>query len=288
NMFMLGFAYQAGHVPLSAAALCRAIELNGEAVALNLSAFAWGRAAFADPQAVGAVIDPKIQAMSDRQETLEDVVARRAEFLTAYQNAAYSGRYRTLVGRVAEAERKRAPAANGLALAVARNLFKLMAYKDEYEVARLYADGSFQRQVAEAFDGPLRFEFHLAPPLLARRDKSTGELRKMSFGPWMMHGFKALAAARILRGTPFDPFGYANERRRERQLIADYEDFCEQAIVGLTSANHAVALALAALPEKIRGYGHVKERSIVAAAAERERLLAFWGPSGAPMERAAE
>jgi indolepyruvate ferredoxin oxidoreductase len=288
NMFMLGFAYQAGYVPLSSTALCRAIELNGEAVAMNLAAFAWGRAALADPAAIGRLIDPKASALSDRPQSLEELVATRAKFLTDYQNAAYSQRYRNLVGRVAEAERNRAPTPGaGLATSVARNLFKLMAYKDEYEVARLFADGSFQRQVAETFDGNLRFEFHLAPPLLARMDKATGEARKMSFGAWMMPGFRALAAARFLRGTPFDPFGYASERRRERRLIADYESFCEAAIAGLTPANHSIALALAVLPEKIRGYGHVKERAIIAADAERERLLASWRPSGAPLEQAA-
>jgi indolepyruvate ferredoxin oxidoreductase len=163
-----------------------------------------------------------------------------------------------------------------------------MAYKDEYEVARLYADGSFQRQIAKTFDGPLRLEFHLAPPLLARKDKVSGELKKMSFGPWLIHGFRALAAARFLRGTPFDPFGYSQERRQERRLIADYEDFCEEAIGGLSPANYSIALALAALPERIRGYGHVKGRAVAAAAAEREKLFALWRSPGSPVERAAE
>ncbi|HLW92540.1 MAG TPA: indolepyruvate ferredoxin oxidoreductase family protein, partial [Roseiarcus sp.] len=288
NMFMLGYAYQAGYLPLSAAAIRRAIELNGEAVAMNLAAFDWGRAAHADPKAVAALIDPEAAEKPERDETPEEIVRRRADFLTAYQNEAYAARYRALVARVAEAERKSAPGSKGLAEAVARNLFKLMAYKDEYEVARLYVDGSFQRQIAETFDGNLRFEFHLAPPLLARKDRVTGEPKKMAFGPWMIHGFRLLAAARALRGTTLDLFGYSGERRAERRLIADYEAFCEEAIARLAPDSHAVAVAIAALPEKIRGYGHIKARAIVAADTEREKLLALWRSPGAPMERAAE
>ena len=185
NMFVLGYAYQAGYVPLSAEAIRRAIELNGEAVAMNLAAFDWGRAAFADPSAIEASLHRDGQSKRRRaNESLDALVARRAAFLTSYQNAAYAARYQALVARVAEAERKRTPNADGLAKAVARNLFKLMAYKDEYEVARLYTDGSFQRQVAQAFEGDLRFEFHLAPPLLAQqgsgdRRSEEDELRAM-------------------------------------------------------------------------------------------------------------
>jgi indolepyruvate ferredoxin oxidoreductase len=285
NMFMLGYAYQAGYVPLSSQAIRRAIDLNGEAVTMNLAAFDWGRAAFADPSVVAASLGREAPAASE--PTLEELVARRAEFLTAYQNAAYAERYRTLVGKVAEAERRRAPRADGLAKTVARNLFKLMAYKDEYEVARLYADGSFRRQAAQAFEGDLRFEFHLAPPLLARKDPVTGQARKMSFGPWMMKAFGALAAMRFLRGTRFDIFGYSADRREERALIADYEALCGEWIAGLTPTNHEIAMALAALPEKIRGYGHVKARHLAAVRPERERLLDLWRSPPAQL-RAAE
>jgi indolepyruvate ferredoxin oxidoreductase len=284
NMFMLGYAYQAGFVPLSSQALRRAIELNGEAVAMNLAAFDWGRAAFADPKAIEA---GQPRRAEPGEQSLEEVVARRAGFLTAYQNAAYAARYKALVARVAEAEAKRAPRAADLAKAVARNLFKLMAYKDEYEVARLYTDGSFQSQVANAFEGDLRYEFHLAPPLLARKDPATGEAKKMSFGPWMMKAFTALAALRFLRGTKLDIFGYSAERRQERSLIGEYETLCEELIAGLTPANHETAVALASLPEKIRGYGHVKARHLAAVQPERERLLALWRNPPAQM-RAAE
>jgi indolepyruvate ferredoxin oxidoreductase len=276
NMFMLGYAYQLGHVPVSSQAVRRAIELNGEAVAMNLAAFDWGRAAAADPAAIAANLRTGEQSAPVAEENLEAFVARRVTFLTSYQDAAYAARYQALVARVAEAERKRAPNASGLAKAVARYLYKLMAYKDEYEVARLYTDGAFLRQAAKAFDGDLRFEFHLAPPLIARKDPVTGEARKMSFGPWMMTAFGVLARTRFLRGTKLDIFGYSTERREERALIGDYEALCEELIAGLTPANHAVAVALAEIPEKIRGYGHVKARHLATARPERERLLGLW------------
>jgi indolepyruvate ferredoxin oxidoreductase len=287
NMFVLGYAYQAGYVPISSQAIRRAIELNGEAVAMNLAAFDWGRAASADPQTIEASLHLDGQAKSPGEQSLEEVIARRAAFLTAYQDAAYAARYEALVAEVAEAERKRAPQASGLAKAVARNLFKLMAYKDEYEVGRLYTDGSFQRQVSQAFEGDLRFEFHLAPPLLARKDPVTGEAKKMNFGPWMMKAFRLLAAMRGLRGTRFDIFGYSADRREERALISEYEALCDELIAGLTPSNHEIALALAAIPEKIRGYGHVKARHLAAVRPERQRLLDLWRAPPAQM-RAAE
>jgi indolepyruvate ferredoxin oxidoreductase len=286
NMFMLGYAYQAGYVPLSAAAIRRAIELNGEAVAMNLAAFDWGRAVFADPKSAAALIAPLQQATAN--ETQEEIVARRANFLAAYQNAAYAARYQTLIARVADAERKRTPGLTGLAQSAARNLFKLMAYKDEYEVARLYTDGSFKKQVEATFEGDLEFEYHLAPPLLARKDRRTGEARKMRFGSWMVYGFRALAALRFLRGTGLDLFGYSQERREERRLIGEYEALLEEFIARLSPDNHAVALTLAGLPEKIRGFGHVKARAVAAAAAEREKLIARWSSPSTPLQDAAE
>ncbi len=159
---------------------------------------------------------------------------------------------------------------------MARNLFKLMAVKDEYEVARLYTDGAFADELRRAFDGDLKLTFHLAPPLLARKDRVTGEAKKMSFGPWMMKAFRVLAALRGLRGTPLDVFGYSAERRAERALIADYEALCRELAAGLTPDNFATALALAALPEKIRGFGHVKARAMAAAEEERRRLMEAW------------
>ncbi|OYX82366.1 MAG: hypothetical protein B7Y84_19690, partial [Azorhizobium sp. 32-67-21] len=182
---------------------------------------------------------------------------------------------------------QRAPGRSGLAEAVARNLYKLMAYKDEYEVARLYADGEFLRQVDAAFEGDLKFEFHLAPPLLARKDPVTGEPRKMRFGPRMMKAFALLAKFKGLRGTPLDPFGYSHERRTERALVSDYEAMLAGITGALDLQNHAYAVALASIPDKIRGYGHVKARHLAAAKAEEADLLArFRAPPVAPAQAA--
>jgi indolepyruvate ferredoxin oxidoreductase len=273
NMFVLGYAYQSGFVPLSSAAIRRAIELNGEAAPMNLAAFEWGRAACADPTSLAAFVEP---AAAEKEPSLETLVARRVEFLTAYQNRAYAERYRALVDEAARAEAAKTPGRTGLALAVARYLFKLMAYKDEYEVARLYTDGTFRDQVARTFEGDLRFEFHLAPPLLARKDPVTGQAKKMAFGPWMMQGFRALAALRFLRGGKLDIFGYSAERREERALIGEYEALCRELIATLTTDNHALAVSLASLPEKIRGYGHVKLGNLAKTREEWARLIEAW------------
>jgi indolepyruvate ferredoxin oxidoreductase len=277
NMIMLGYAYQIGALPLSAAAVERAIELNGEAAAMNKAAFHWGRFAAADPNAVEKLVAPAPGVVSDDRrlsQTLDDTIARRVAFLTDYQNAAYAACYRDWVEKAKTAEAAQVPGKRGLAEAVARNLFRLMAYKDEYEVGRLYSNGEFMRQVAEEFDGKnLRFEFHLAPPLLARRDKTTGQPRKIAFGPWMMTGFRMLARLKGLRGTAFDPFGYTAERRTERKLIADYESTLAELLERLTPANHHLAVGIAAIPEKIRGFGHIKMRNLQAAIADEAALL---------------
>jgi indolepyruvate ferredoxin oxidoreductase len=284
NMFILGYAYQSGFVPLSSAAIRRAIELNGEAVEMNLAAFDWGRAARANPESVAAFAKP---AAAEAPTDLAAVVDRRVEFLTAYQNRAYAEGYRKLVEEVAAAEKTKAPGRSGLALAVARYAFKLMAYKDEYEVARLYSDGAFHKKLAETFEGKLELEFHMAPPLLGRRDAKTGQLQKTTFGPWMMQAFAVLARLKGLRGGPLDVFGYSEERRAERRLIQDYVALVGELIGRLDSNNHALALTLAALPEKIRGFGHVKAKSLASTREEWEKLLADWR-AGAPMRQAAE
>lgn len=290
NIFMVGYAYQFGALPLSAAAIERAIELNGEAVAMNKAAFLWGRRAAHDPAAVEAIATPKGTVSSDARrlsQSLDEVIARRVADLTLYQNAAYAARYKALVDKVRINEQAKAPGRGGLAEAVAKNLYKLMAYKDEYEVARLYADGAFRAQADAAFDGALRFEFHLAPPLLARRD-ATGEPRKITLGPWMMKGFSLLAKLKGLRGSALDLFGYTQERRIERTLIADYERTVGELIAKLDPANHAIAVAIASIPEKIRGFGHVKLRHLEAAKAEEQDLLARFRNPPAPTAVAAE
>jgi indolepyruvate ferredoxin oxidoreductase len=292
NMFMVGYAYQLGGIPLSAAAIEKAIELNGEAVAMNKAAFHWGRRAVVDRAGVERLAQPSTGSGSDAErlsESFDEAVARRETFLTAYQNAAYARRYRALVDKVKAAEAESAPGKTGLADAVARYLFKLMAYKDEYEVARLYTDGSFLKQVQNEFDGDnLRFEFHLAPPLLARRDKTTGLPRKMSFGPWLMPAFKLLARLKVLRGTALDPFGRTLERRTERKLIEDYEATLGEVVARLTPENHHLAVGLAAIPEKIRGFGHVKQRHLAVAKADEAALLEQFRAGAPVLLKAAE
>jgi indolepyruvate ferredoxin oxidoreductase len=292
NMFLLGYAYQIGALPVSAQAIEKAIELNGEAVAMNHAAFRWGRRAAVDLASVEALAKPADDALDPARTlsgSLDEIIARRVEFLTAYQNADYAARYRRGVDAARRVEADRTPGKSGLTETVARYLFKLMAYKDEYEVARLYADPAFLRQVKNEVDGDnLRFTFHLAPPLLARRDKVTGEPRKMSFGPWMLTLFGLLAKLRFLRGTALDPFGYTTERKAERQLVRDYETLLAELLAKLAPDNHHLAVALAAIPEKIRGFGHVKLRHLAAARADEAALLEQFRAGGAPLLRAAE
>jgi indolepyruvate ferredoxin oxidoreductase len=292
NIFMVGYAYQLGALPLSADSIEQAIALNGEAVAMNTAAFRWGRRAAIDLAAVEALVKPAPEAQDDNRrlsQSFEETVARRVEFLTAYQDAAYGERYRALVERVKAVEAGRTPGQCGLAEAVARYLFKLMAYKDEYEVARLYTDGTFAKQVGNEVGGEkLRLEFHLAPPLLARRDPVTGVPRKMSFGPWILPVFRLLARLKFLRGTPFDIFGYSQERRTERKLVADYEALIDEILAKLAPDNHPVAVGLAAIPEKIRGFGHVKARHLAAAKADEAALLEQFRSGAAALLKAAE
>ncbi|MGB9041026.1 MAG: indolepyruvate ferredoxin oxidoreductase family protein [Pseudolabrys sp.] len=292
NMFMLGYAYQLGALPLSAESIEHAVEMNGEAVAMNVSAFRYGRRAAVDPKAVEALIEPRPQEQNDSlklSQSFAETVDRRATFLAAYQNAPYARRYRNWVEKVRTVEAEKTPGQCGLAEAVARYLFKLMAYKDEYEVARLYSETSFLDRVKSTFDGDkLYFEFHLAPPLLARRDPETGEPKKISFGPWMLKVFAVLAKFKFLRGTAFDPFGYTTERQMERRLVTEYEQLLEDICERLTLNNHRFAVELAMIPEKIRGFGPVKQRHLVAAKGEEAALLEQFRTGATTLLRAAE
>jgi indolepyruvate ferredoxin oxidoreductase len=272
NMMMLGFAWQRGLVPVSADAMLRAIELNGAAVAANQRAFAWGRLAAQEPDLVAAEAELKPQAKP--AETLDALIARRVQFLTAYQNSAYAERYRSLVEKVRAAEAAKTPGFTSLAGAVARNYFKLLAYKDEYEVARLYTDGGFKAALEKEFEGKLDLEFHLAPPIMNKPDPITGRPAKRKFGPWAMTMFKLLAKMKGLRGTALDPFAHSEDRKTERRLIAEYETLVDELLGGMTSANHALAVALAGVPDQIRGYGPVKAASVVTAEAKTAELLA--------------
>lgn len=276
NMFMLGLAFQKGLIPVGSEAINKAIELNGAAIQMNQAAFLWGRRAAVDLAAVERLITPKteIAQTSRLSQTLDEMIERRAEFLTDYQDAAYARRYTTLVEQVRDAE-ARIKGHGGLAEAVARYYFKLLAYKDEYEVARLFTDGSFKEKVASMFEGDYKLHFHLAPPLFAKRNPETGELMKSEYRPWMFGAFKLLAKLKALRGGALDIFGYTRERRTERQLIADYEKTIAELLETLSADSHALAVRVASIPEDIRGYGHVKERNIELAKTKRSELLAL-------------
>ena len=270
NLFMLGFAFQKGLVPVSEAALGRAIELNAVAVDANKAAFLWGRRAAADLQRVERLATPAEPVVVQLPQSLDAIVRKRVEFLTGYQNAAYARRYEAFVDRVRQAEAQLGRD-EALSKAVARSLFKLMAYKDEYEVARLYTDGHFARRLRDTFSGGFAVRFHLAPPLLAKRD-AEGHLVKAQYGSWVWQAFKVLAKLKFLRGTAFDPFGKTEERRMERQLVADYRASIEALLPRLFEDNLKQAVELASLPEHIRGFGHVKLESVRKARARWREL----------------
>lgn len=260
NPMMLGYAWQKGWIPLEYASLMRAIELNAVAVDNNKTAFEWGRRAAHDLASVEKLfVSAQVIAMPAPRQGLADLVARRAAFLTDYQNAAYARRYESFVNRVQEAES--ALGKTLLSQTVARYLFKLMAYKDEYEVARLHTDRSFHDKVGAMFEGDFKLNYHLAPPMIAKKNDK-GELQKQKFGPWMLTGFRLLARLKGLRGTALDPFGRTEERRMERALIAQYEASLEEILPLLNAANHAAAVEVARIPELIKGYGHVKARNV--------------------------
>lgn len=270
NPFLVGFAWQKGWLPLRHETLMRAIELNGVSIAANHHAFAWGRAAAHDLDAVKKVAYPETQVIElKRADTLEEIISRRNNFLTDYQNAAYARRYTDLVERVRRVESDRLRT-HTLTEAVARYYFKLLAYKDEYEVARLHSDATFRQKIADQFEGndgkPYHLNYYLAPPLFTQK--------KMRFGAWMGMVFKGLAQFKFLRGTLFDVFGYNAERKTERALITEYETLIDELLSRLSAENHALALQLARLPEEIRGYGHVKARHLEAVRAKQVELLA--------------
>jgi indolepyruvate ferredoxin oxidoreductase len=285
NPFMLGFAYQRGLLPVSGEAILKAIELNNVAIEFNKRAFHWGRRAAVDLLGVERAAAPA--QTRNIPETLEEIVAHRRAHLTGYQNTAYADRYQALVERATAAERERTPGMNGFALAVAKYYAKLLAYKDEYEVARLYTDGAFGEKLAAQFEGDPSLKVHLAPPLWAQRDPATGHLKKRAYGGWVIAAFRVLAKLRFLRGTAFDPFGRQAERAEERALIAEYETCIARLAAELTAANHGAAVALAALPETIRGFGHVKAASIAATRKRETELLAAF-KDAKPQSKAAQ
>ena len=271
NLFLMGYAWQKGRIPLSEAALLRAIELNGVAVASNKMSFLWGRRAAVDFKRVEKQAIPAQTVVIQMPQSLDSVIKKRVEHLTGYQDAAYAAVYEDLVKRVREAESAKG-LGNKLAMAVAKNYAKLMAYKDEYEVARLYTDGRFVEQLKTQFEGDFSLSFNLAPPLLAKKD-AKGHMVKAKYGSWMFGAFKMLARLKGLRGGAFDVFGYTAERKMERALVGEYREMVEALLARLDASNHAEAVELAALPDQIRGFGHVKEQAVAEYRARKAELL---------------
>ena len=276
NSFLLGVAFQHGLIPLAQESLERAIELNGAAVEMNLRAFRLGRLSVVAPDKLDALLVPAqpVTLVQPDSDSLDSLVLRRSSWLTDYQDAAYAARYRALVEKVAAREKAVTGTEGALAEMVAKYYAKLLAYKDEYEVARLYSRPEFKVKLKEQFDGDFSLGINLAPPLLSKRDPDTGRYPKKEFGPWILHAFTLMAKFKFLRGTALDLFGYAAHRRLERQLVVEYETLVDKLLAGLAPANHATAVKLAALPEQIRGYDVVKEQSMQKVAAQKKQLLA--------------
>ncbi len=279
NMFMLGYAWQQGLIPVSHKSIIEALTLNGVAVESNISSFNWGRLAAHDPNQVKQIVHKANNIEEDSiSETLEDLISKRITYLTGYQDASYASKYQELVEKVAKAEQKAIDGSTMLTEAVARYAFKLMSYKDEYEVARLYTSGEFEQRLKDTFTGDYKLKFHLAPPLLSKKN-SKGELQKMEFNSWMLPAFRVLAKLKGLRGTPLDIFNYTAERKTERKLLTDYIKLISEICTALNNKNHTLAVALARIPEEIRGFGHVKERHIELALQKQHTLLeAFKNP----------
>lgn len=272
NLFMLGFAFQKGMVPISRAAIERAIELNRVSVDMNKAAFAWGRLAAHSPDVVAHYAGLENEAMPVL--TLEQEIERRVEFLTQYQNKAYGVRYKKFIEEVQAAESRLVPGETRLSRAVAHGYFRLMAYKDEYEVARLHSDPAFAKKLKGTFEDGFSLKFHLAPPIISRTHPVTGERIKRTFGSWLMPGFRMLAKLKVLRGTPLDLFGLQHERRMERALINEYEATLRDLMAGLTPSNYDIAVQVAMLPHKMRGYGHVKQKNVRETKKLQEQMLA--------------
>src|SRR6478752_5061954 len=291
NIMMLGYAYQKGRLPLSAKAIEQAIEVNGVAIKMNTQAFQLGRLAAADPARLAAMMKDQDETVAPKTldaMSLDEIIEHRSAYLAEYQDAKLAARYRNAVMQVRNA------ASNGsfgdaLPRAVAINYAKLLAYKDEYEVARLYTDGRFEKQLRDQFEGDFKFNFNLAPPMLAGKPDALGRPGKRAFGAWMMPVFRFLAKMKVLRGTPFDVFAYSPDRRLERDLIAGYEKDVATVLGLLSPLTHDTAAEILSLPDRIRGYGPVKEKAVQDARARYAQLAAdLVSPPPAPRQIAAE
>ena len=275
NIFLLGYSWQLGLVPVSLQALLKAIEINGVAVEANKQGFHWGRLAAVDFDFVKTIAGEKpVEIATD----LDSIIEKRYRFLVDYQNHSYADRYRDFVDQVKAKEASLGADGFALTEAVACYLFKLMAYKDEYEVARLYTDGQFLNKLANTFEGDYRLTFNMAPPLLARKLDEQGRPKKLTFGPWMLSALKLTAKLKVLRGSAFDPFGRSTERKAERDLIEQYRATISELLGRLTKDNLATAVDVAKVPDQIRGYGPIKETAMKAAKQQTEALLGqFYG-----------
>jgi indolepyruvate ferredoxin oxidoreductase len=291
NIMMLGYAYQKGLLPLSAKAILQAIEVNGVSIKMNTQAFQLGRLAAADPARIEAMMKGQDEAVAPKTldaMSLDEIIAHRSALLTDYKDAQLAERYRNLVTKVRDA------ALNGgfgddLPRAVAINYAKLLAYKDEYEVARLFTDGRFEKQLRDQFEGDFKFSFNLAPPILGGGVDALGRPKKRAFGPWMMPVFRTLAKLRFLRGTRFDIFGYSADRKLERELIVAYENDVATVLGLLSPVTYDTAVEILSLPDRIRGYGPIKEKAAADAKARHAQLTAdLANPPPAPRQLAAE
>ena len=275
NIFMLGFAYQRGLIPLQQSSIEKAMEINGMSIEGNKLAFLWGRRTAHDSKRVNELTSSIVAGfgLKDPPEGLEELIQHRADVLKDYQNKAYVQRYLHLVERVRTLEIDRVPGSTKFTEAVASYYFKLLAYKDEYEVARLYTNGDFMKKIKGRFEGEFKLKLHLAPPLFSRRDVHTGEPVKTSYGPWILSAMNLLARFKFLRGTAFDPFGKTVERKMERRLIQEYEQTIEELLPGLSKKNHTLAVEIAKIPEQIRGYDLVKQKHVESAKLQENELL---------------
>ena len=278
NPLMMGYAWQQGRIPLNLPSILRAIELNGVQVDNNKAAFEWGRRCAHDLASVQALFKAQQVIQFVKKPGLAEMVATRVDFLTGYQDAGYAARYKAFVGRVQAAESKLGTS-TPLTEAVAKYLFKLMAYKDEYEVARLHTDPAFTQKIADMFEGDYKLVHHLAPPLTAKTNDK-GELLKKPYGPWMRSAFSLLAKMKGLRGSALDVFGRTEERKTERALITEYEACITELLQSLNADNRALAVEIARVPEDIRGYGHVKERHLSAVRPKWDTLMQRWREGG--------
>ena len=276
NMFVVGYAYQAGLIPIKASSIEQAIKLNNVSVDFNLGAFRLGRQTFLKKDNIYKLVkSSEIENDSEKLSlNFDEKVSRRYEYLIKYQNEGYAKKYVELIDIVKQCEEKLKIKKKSLSNAVTLNYFKLMAYKDEYEVSRLYTDPQFKRKISESFEGNFKIYLHLAPPLFSKKNSATGEPEKIKIGPWLFHLMKIIASLKFLRGTIFDPFGHLKERKNERKLIKNYHDRIIEITSKLKLSNYETACQIASIPEKIRGFGHVKENNINTAKTLEASLVA--------------